>query len=68
MVKFLDRIGFEDWVGQTVPHARGDHATSQLAHVMLLTLVGLIGGAPSIAQVCAVWSDGVLAKIAGWFQ
>jgi hypothetical protein len=29
VVKFLDRIGFEDLVGQTVPHARGDHATSQ---------------------------------------
>lgn len=68
VVKFLDRIGFEDLVEQTVPHARGDNATYQLADVLLLTLVGLIGGATSIAKVCAIWSDGVLAKIAGWLQ
>ena len=68
VVKFLNRIGFEDLVEQTVPHVRGDNATYQLADVMLLTLVGLIGGATSMAKVCAVWSDGVLARIAGWFQ
>lgn len=68
VVKFLDRIGFEDWVKQVVPHTRGDNAAYQLADVMLLTVVGLIGGATSMTKVCAVWSDGVLAKIAGWFR
>lgn len=68
VVKFLTRIGFEDLVEQTVPHTRGDNAAYQLTDVMMLTLVGLIGGATSIAKVCAVWSDGVLAKVAGWVR
>lgn len=63
MVKFLARIGFEDLVERTVPHPRGDHATYQLADVMLLTLVAIVDGASSMAKVCAVWPDGVLANI-----
>lgn len=47
---------------------RGDNAAYQLVDVVLLTLVGLIGGARSIAKVCAVWSDGVLCKLAGWLK
>ena len=29
-------------------------------------MVGMIGGATSIAKLCAVWPDGVLRDIAGW--
>jgi hypothetical protein len=36
--------------------------------VILLTLVGMIGGATSLAKLCAVWSDGVLREITGWTQ
>jgi hypothetical protein len=36
-----------------------------LTDVILLTLVGMIGGA-TIAKLCGVWSDGVLREIAGW--
>ena len=68
VVKFLDRIGFDDLVRQTVPHTRGENASYQLADMMLFTLVGMIGGATSIAKLCAVWSDGVLAKLAGWLR
>lgn len=68
VIKFLERIGFEDLVKQTVPHVRGDNAAYQLVDVVLLTLVGVIGGARSIAKVCAVWSDGVLCKLAGWLK
>ena len=28
--------------------------------------MGMIGGATSIAKLCAVWSDGVLRDLAGW--
>ena len=66
VVKFLQRIGFEKTVNQTVPHHRGDNADYQLTDGIFLTLVGMIGGAGSIAKLCGVWSDSVLRKIAGW--
>ena len=66
VVKFLQRIGFEKTVNQTVPHQRGDNADYQLTDGIFLTLVGMIGGAGSIAKLCGVWSDAVLRKIAGW--
>ncbi|QCW84724.1 hypothetical protein EQU24_05390 [Methylotuvimicrobium buryatense] len=53
VIKFLKRIGFEDLVKQTVPHVRGDNAAYQLMDVVLLTLVGVVGSAQSIAKVCA---------------
>ena len=68
VVKFLDRIGFDDLVRQTVPHTRGENATYQLADMMLFTVVGMIGGATCIAKLCALWSDRVLAKLAGWLR
>ena len=68
VVKFLERIGFEQTVNQTVPHQRGDNAEYQLTGSMLLVVVGMIGGATSIAKLCGVWSDGVLRKVAGWLK
>ena len=65
VVKYLQRIGFEETVSQNVPHRRGDNADYQLTDVILLTLVGMIGGATSIAKLCAVWTDSVLRAIAG---
>lgn len=66
VIKFLQRIGFEKTVNQTVPHQRGDNADYQLTDGIFLTLVAMIGGAGSIAKLCGVWSDSVLRKIAGW--
>ena len=66
VVKYLQRIGFEEIVSQDVPHQRGDNADYQLTDVILLTLVGIIGGATSIAKLCGVWSDSVLRDLAGW--
>ena len=68
VVKYLQRIGFEKIVSQAVPHPRGDNADYQLTDVILLTLVGMIGGATSIAKLCGVWSDSVLRDIAGWIK
>jgi hypothetical protein len=63
----LCRIGFEKIVSQAIPHQRGgDNADYQLSDGVLFALVGMIGGAASIAKLCAVWSDGVLRDIAGW--
>ena len=66
VIKFLQRMGFEKTVNQTVPHQRGDNADYQLTDGIFLTLVGMIGGAGSLAKLCGVWSDSVLRKIAGW--
>jgi hypothetical protein len=68
VIKFLQRIGFEKTVNQTVPHQRGDNADYQLADGVFLSLVGMIGGASSIAKLCGVWSDSALRKIAGWVK
>jgi hypothetical protein len=68
VVKYLGRMDFENIVSQAVPHRRGNNADYQLADVMLLALVGMIGGASSIAKLCAVWSDGVLRELAGWVK
>jgi hypothetical protein len=54
VVKYLQRIGFEKIVSHDVPHQRGDNADYQLTDVVLLTLVGMIGGATSIAKLCGV--------------
>ena len=63
VIKFLQRIGFDKTLNQTVPHQRGDNADYQLADGAFLALAGMIGGADSIAKLCGVWSDGVLRKV-----
>jgi len=66
VVKYLCRLGFEKIVSQGVPHQRGNNADYQLSAGVLFALVGMIGGATSIAKLCAVWSDRVLRAVAGW--
>ena len=68
VVKYLDRIGFEKTVKQSVPHRRGENADHHLSDVVLLTLVGMMGGATSMAKVTTVWADSVLRKVAGWIK
>lgn len=68
VIKFLDRMGFGKTVSQHVPHQRGDNAEYQLTDVIFMSLVGIVGGASSIAKLCAVWSDGVLREVAGWLR
>ena len=68
VVKYLQRIGFEKIVSQDIPHQRGDNADYQLTDAVMFTLVGIIGGATSMAKLCVVWSDSVLRKIAGWIK
>ena len=68
VVKYLDKIGFEKIVDKNVSHLRGDNADYHLSDVVLFTLVGMIGGATSMAKVTTVWSDSVLRKITGWIK
>jgi hypothetical protein len=68
VVKYLDNIGFEKTVNQGIAHPRGENADYHLSDVVLLTLVGMIGGATSMAKVKTVWADSVLRKVAGWLK
>lgn len=68
VVKYLEKIGFEKTIKENISHRRGDNAEYHLSDVVLLTLVGMIGGATSMAKVTTVWADSVLRKIAGWVK
>ena len=65
IVKYLDRIGFEKAVKRGVMHSRGDNADDHLSDAVLLTLVGMIGGATSMTTI---WADSVLRRVAGWIK
>ncbi|MCH8844327.1 MAG: hypothetical protein IID61_15310 [SAR324 cluster bacterium] len=68
VVKFLDRLGFCGLVDENVPHKRGENAVYTFSDVVLLTTVGMIGGAGSLLKVVVVWSDGVLRRVGGWVR
>lgn len=68
LVKYLERIGFEKIVARNITHSRGSNAAYQLPDVVLLTLVGMVGGATSMAKIAAIWTDSVLRTIAGWVK
>ena len=68
VVKFLDRVGFTGLFQRHVHHQRADNAHYQLCDMVFLMVVGLIGGARSISQAVSLWSDGVLARVAGWVR
>lgn len=69
VIKFLDtRVGFTRLFLQTVDHQRAKNATYSLADAVMLVMVGMIGGATSLRKCIALWSDGVLRRIAGWVR
>lgn len=67
VIRFLQkRLGFRRLCRETVAHARGANATYQLADVIELTIVGVLGAASSLTGICHVWVDRVLRQVAGW--
>lgn len=54
------RIGFEKIISQAIPHQRGDNADYQFTDRVLFALVGMIGGALSLAELCA---ENVLSEL-----
>ena len=67
VIRFLQkRLGFRRLCRETVAHARGANATYELADVIELTSVGVLGGASSLTGICHVWADRVLRRVAGW--
>jgi hypothetical protein len=39
-----------------------------MAGMILLCVVGIVGGGTSLTGILSVWSDGVLAQLAGWLR
>lgn len=66
VIKFLDKLQFNDLVNRNVGHERQLNAQYGLAEAMFLVMTGAIAGAKSLTKCMALWSDGVLRKIAGW--
>ncbi|MGH8549273.1 MAG: hypothetical protein ACRERU_11880 [Methylococcales bacterium] len=66
MVEYWEKIGFEATGKRVIGHTRGDNADYQLTDAMFVTIIGILGGATSMAKVMVVWADGVLRKVAGW--
>lgn len=69
LLKFLEtRLGFTCLFLQTVHHQRAPNAIYALVDAVVLVMVGMIGGAPSLRKCVALWSDGVLRRVAGWVR
>ena len=69
VIKFLDKkLNFTGLFNSCVGHQRASNAQYCLADVVFLLMTSLIGGARSISKCTALWSDGVLRRIAGWIQ
>jgi hypothetical protein len=68
VIKFLDTLGFGGLFDRHVHHERQPNAYYQLVDGAFLVLIGLMGGARSIRQCVALWSDGVLQRVAGWVR
>ena len=66
VIQFLDHLGFNALFRQQVGHERSTNAIYSLVDAAYLIMIGLIGGARSLSQCVAVWSDQVLRRLAGW--
>ena len=69
VVKFLDKIGFDQILDRTLSHTRkGSNAVYPMGSMILLCVVGIIGGGTSLTGILAIWGDGALAQLAGWLR
>ncbi len=67
VIRFVQKhLGFRGLCSETVAHERGANAAYELADVIELTVLGVLGGAASLMGVCHVWADSVLRRVAGW--
>lgn len=68
VLKFHERIGLTPLLERVLAQKRGASAVYTLCDAMLLTIVGLVGGARSLRQVVRLWSDEVLRVCGGWLR
>ncbi len=68
VLKFHKRLGLSGLLAEAVTVQRGANAVYRLCDALLLTVVGMIGGARSLQQVVGLWSDEVLRVCGGWLR
>jgi len=69
VIKFPDKLGFNQLFQKIVHHKRKDNAVYRLEDGVFLILTGLIGGAFNISKCALLWSScRVLQRAAGWLR
>ncbi len=66
VVKFLRKEGIVSKTERTVDHQRGATGLYDALDILILSVVGIVGGARSIRSIVTVWNDRVLSRAAGW--
>ncbi len=66
VVKFLRKEGIVSKTERTVDHQRGATGLYDALDMLILSVVGIVGGARSIRSIVTVWNDRVLSRAAGW--
>ena len=67
-VKFFHKEGIVSKTEQTVDHRRGATGLYDAVDMVILSVVGIVGGARSIRSIVTVWNDRVLSRVAGWLR
>ena len=68
MVKFFQKHGIASKIEQTVDHQRGATGLYDVVDLVILSVIGIVGGARSIRGLVTVWNDSVLSRAAGWLR
>ena len=68
VVKFFHKHGIVSKTEQSIDHQRGATSLYDAVDMVILSVVGIIGGARSIRSIVTVWNDRVLSRVAGWLR
>ena len=68
VVKFFHKHGIVSKTEQSVDHQRGATGLYDAVDMVILSMVGIIGGARSIRSIVTLWNDRVLSRAAGWLR
>ena len=64
--KFMEHNNFSSKIKKTVPVVRAENAVYQFSDIIEHCVVGIIGGARSLAAIQDIWKDIPLQKMLGW--
>ncbi len=68
VVKFFHKEGIFSKTEQTIDHQRGATDLYDAVDMVILSVIGIVGGARSIRAIVTVWNDCVLSRAAGWLR
>ena len=68
VVKFFQEHGIASKIEQTADHQRGATGLYDVVDLVILSVIGIVGGARSIRGLVTVWNDSVLSRAAGWLR